>query len=107
MKHLLLVLLLAGCVGSVKDTTLKTPPPVPAPVVIHDTVYVPTAPIVIPCNLDSLRKVTDSLATAADTLADRLLLARLQLRNVKYYMTLAAKPSQQKFLLGWLRRVVK
>lgn len=53
---------------------------------------------------------TDSvqLKKSADTLAARLLHARLIISNVKYYLNICIKnPSQDKFLKGWIRRAVE
>ena len=64
--------------------------------------------------LDSLVRVTDSLTVAleaahakADSLAEELFLARLTIEKVRFYVRLVLqKPTQRKFLLGWIRRAV-
>lgn len=59
-----------------------------------DTVYVGMADHLV-----------DSLAADNKNLAQQLLNAKLKLKNIEYYVNLAAKnPSQQKFLVGWLKR---
>jgi hypothetical protein len=43
-----------------------------------------------------------------DTLARRLLYARLVISNVKYYLNICIRnPKQDKFLKGWIRRAVQ
>lgn len=49
----------------------------------------------------------DSIAVVNDTLAKRLLHARLVISNVKYYLNICMRnPTQDKFLKGWIRRAV-
>ena len=51
---------------------------------------------------------TDSLQKVIDTLASRLLHAKLVIRNVKHYVDICKRnPSQSKFLLGWVSRAIE
>lgn len=55
--------------------------------------------------INRLRHYGDSAKVTADTLAARLLYAKLTINNIHYYWNLAAKnSSQRQFLVGWLRR---
>lgn len=107
MKNLLFfLLLLTSCVTRVpKSDPPGIEAPAPAVVTTSDTVYVPVAAV---CNYDSLLRINDSLMVVTDTLAKRLLHARLVISNVKYYLNIAIRnPSQDKFLKGWIRRAVE
>jgi hypothetical protein len=102
MRYLFLVLFMAGCA-----LTKRPCPPCPEAqtVYIHDTVPVPFP---VPCDNDSLYAVIDSMDANIDTLARRLLYAKLALSHVEYYADIVARnPSQAKFIRGWLRRIEK
>lgn len=68
-----------------------------------------------PSNDDSLlkelsyaRNGIDSVIAINDTLAARLLHARLMIENARYYLRIAIKDkSQDKFLKGWMRRALE
>lgn len=52
-------------------------------------------------------QIMDSIVVVNDTLAKRLLHARLIIENIRFYTNIAYKnPSQRKFLTGWIRRVL-
>lgn len=111
MKHLFLAIVLAsGCAGSSVVEKAKECPPVPDPVVIRDTVYIPgpTRIVQMPCSYDSMIRRYDSLRIVADTVARRLLHSRLIISNVRYYLNITLRnPSQDKFLKGWIRRALE
>lgn len=56
----------------------------------------------------ALQRRVDSMQVASDTLAARLLHARLMIENARYYLRIANRsPSQQKFLRGWMNRALE
>lgn len=55
-----------------------------------------------------LQTKVDSMQITSDTLARRLLHARLMIENARYYLKIAIRsPSQDKFLKGWMRRALE
>lgn len=96
------VLLLTSCAARVGVPAQECPPvaaaPEPVIITVRDTFYMPAQ---ASRNYDSMRIV-------ADTMAARLLHARLVISNVRYYLNITLrKPSQDKFLKGWIRRALE
>lgn len=59
-------------------------------------------------NAERLQRRVDSMQITSDTLAARLLHARLMIENARYYLRIANRsPSQQKFLRGWMNRALE
>ncbi|OJV50496.1 MAG: hypothetical protein BGO31_14130 [Bacteroidetes bacterium 43-16] len=55
-----------------------------------------------------LNRKIDSMQVTSDTLAARLLHARLMIENARYYLRIANRnTSQQKFLRGWMNRALE
>lgn len=56
----------------------------------------------------ALQRRLDSMKVTSDTLAARLLHARLMIENARYYLRIANRnTSQQKFLRGWMNRALE
>jgi len=56
----------------------------------------------------ALQRRVDSMQITSDTLAARLLHARLIIENARYYLRIANRnASQQKFLRGWMNRALE
>ncbi|OJV51670.1 MAG: hypothetical protein BGO31_00250 [Bacteroidetes bacterium 43-16] len=56
----------------------------------------------------ALQLLIDSMQGTSDTLAARLLHARLMIENARYYLRIANRnTSQQKFLRGWMNRALE
>lgn len=110
MKALIIAaLLFTGCAARIGVPAPECPPADCPPVVssaprVH-TVYAPPA---VPYRYDSLVRRYDSIRVVADTVAARLLHARLVISNVRYYLNITIRnPSQDKFLKGWIRRALE
>lgn len=56
----------------------------------------------------ALQRRVESMQVTSDTLAKRLLHARLMIENARYYLRIANRnTSQQKFLRGWMNRALE
>lgn len=75
---------------------------------VHDTIQMhDTILVTIQCDYTKYLRTIDSIQIVNDTLARRLLHSRLVIQNVKYYLNICIqKPSQDKFLKGWIRRAL-
>ena len=58
--------------------------------------------------VQQLNRKVDSMQISSDTLAARLLHARLMIETARYYLRIANRnTSQQKFLRGWMNRALE
>lgn len=75
--------------------------PATNPVIVHDTVFVPT-------KSTASAKQVDSLKAVIKTLNSKLFLANYKVERVRYYLKIAIKnPSQTKFLKSWIGRAIQ
>jgi hypothetical protein len=102
MKYILVFLLIVG---------FGCKPVKQNPVIIHDTILVP-APVVESKPVDNIYLSNDQLITVLnktiDSLKTKLTVANYKIENIKHYLAIVTKnKSQEKFLKGWIRRVVE
>lgn len=74
-------------------------------IVVHDTTKVEdiTKIVAIQRELDLVR---DSLNSVRDSLGEDLFVAKYKLSRIKYYVDIAAKGNNIKYLRGWCLRVL-
>lgn len=77
---------------------------------VEKIVYVPVTDTTCVDSLiyyrEQLRHTQDSLAYVKDSLGEDLFVARYKLGRIKYYVDIAAKGNNIKFLRGWCLRVL-
>ena len=77
---------------------------------VEKIVYVPVTDTTCVDSLiyyrEQLRHAQDSLAYVKDSLGEDLFVARYKLGRIKYYVDIAAKGNNIKFLRGWCLRVL-
>lgn len=87
-RILIILLLLTACAHPKPQEPAK-----PITIYIHDTIYIPAD--------------TGRYITIINDLKDSLFVARYKIERVKYYVDIVdRKPSQIKYLKGWIKRAV-
>lgn len=81
------------------------------PLIIHDTILVSPDAIEVPDSNDiyiSNDELISVLNKTIDSLRTKLTVANYKLENIRHYLAIVTKnKSQEKFLKGWIRRVVE
>ena len=77
---------------------------------VEKTIYVPVTDTTCVDSLiyyrEQLRRTQDSLVYVKDSLEEDLFVAKYKLGRIKYYVNIAAKGNNIKYLRGWCLRVL-
>lgn len=112
IKYLVLIVLISsGCIWLDKPSRAIDEDPI-CILPISDTVamipYNNFDTVTIATECDSLLKDNSLLRKRIDSLNTALFVSRYKVERVKYYLKIVdRKPSQMKFLKGWIKRAVK